>query len=224
MTLLVRTDPTNTGYSGLSMFLAEKPRSDDPENPFPIAGMSGSEINVLGYRGMKEYEIGFDNFEVLEKQLLGGKEGQGFKQLMATFESARIQTAARAVGVAQNAIELGLQYARERIQFGHAIITYPRVSGKLAWMVVETMIARQLSYFASRQKDLERRCDIEAGMAKLLGARVAWSNADNSLQIHGGNGYALEYPISRLLCDARILNILRAREKFRLMLLREVFD
>ena len=207
MTLLVRTDPTNTGYSGLSMLLAEKPRSEDPENPFPIAGMSGSEINVLGYRGMKEYEIGFDNFEVLEKQLLGGKEGQGFKQLMATFESARIQTAARAVGVAQNALELGLKYARERIQFGNAIITYPRVYGKLAWMVVETMIARQLSYFASRQKDLERRCDIEAGMAKLLGARVAWSNADNSLQIHGGNGYALEYPISRLLCDARILNI-----------------
>ena len=207
MTLLVRTDPENTGYSGLSMFLAEKPRSDDPEKPFPIAGMSGSEINVLGYRGMKEYEIGFDNFEVLEKQLLGGKEGQGFKQLMATFESARIQTAARAVGVAQNAIELGLNYARERIQFGNAIIDYPRVSGKLAWMAIETMIARQLSYFASRQKDLGRRCDIEAGMAKLLGARVAWSNADNSLQIHGGNGYALEYPISRLLCDARILNI-----------------
>ena len=207
MTLLVRTDPTNTGYHGLSMLLAEKPRSEDPRNPFPIAGMSGSEINVLGYRGMKEYEIGFDNFEVLEKQLLGGKEGQGFKQLMATFESARIQTAARAVGVAQNALELGLEYARERIQFGNAIITYPRVSGKLAWMAVETMIARQLSYFASRQKDLERRCDIEAGMAKLLGARVAWSNADNSLQIHGGNGYALEYPISRLLCDARILNI-----------------
>ena len=207
MTLLVRTNPENTGYSGLSMFLAEKPRSDDPEKPFPIAGMSGSEINVLGYRGMKEYEIGFDNFEVLEKQLLGGKEGQGFKQLMATFESARIQTAARAVGVAQNAIELGLNYARERIQFGNAIMDYPRVSGKLAWMAIETMIARQMSYFASRQKDLGRRCDIEAGMAKLLGARVAWSNADNSLQIHGGNGYALEYPISRLLCDARILNI-----------------
>ncbi len=207
MTLLVRTNPENTGYSGLSMFLAEKSRSDDPEKPFPIAGMSGSEINVLGYRGMKEYEIGFDNFQVLEKQLLGGKEGQGFKQLMATFESARIQTAARAVGVAQNAIELGLNYARERIQFGNPILDYPRVSGKLAWMAIETMIARQLSYFASRQKDLGRRCDIEAGMAKLLGARVAWSNADNSLQIHGGNGYAIEYPISRLLCDARILNI-----------------
>ena len=207
MTLLARTDPNEPGYKGLSMFLAEKPRSDDPENPFPAEGMSGGEIEVLGYRGMKEYEIGFDGFEVPAKQLLGGEEGQGFKQLMATFESARIQTAARAVGVAQNAMELGQAYALERIQFGKPIYGFPRVSGKLAWMVVETMIARQLTYHAAREKDSDRRCDIEAGMAKLLAARVAWANADNALQIHGGNGYALEYPISRVLCDARILNI-----------------
>ncbi len=207
MTLLARTDAAEPGYKGLSMFLAEKPRSDDPANPFPAAGMSGGEIEVLGYRGMKEYEIGFDGFVVPAGQLLGGEEGQGFKQLMATFESARIQTAARAVGVAQNAMELGLAYAQERIQFGKPIYGFPRVSGKLAWMAVETMIARQLTYFAARQKDSERRCDIEAGMAKLLAARVAWANADNALQIHGGNGYALEYPISRVLCDARILNI-----------------
>jgi (2S)-methylsuccinyl-CoA dehydrogenase len=207
MTLLARTDPNEPGYKGLSMFLAEKPRSDDPENPFPAEGMSGGEIEVLGYRGMKEYEIGFDGFEVPAKQLLGGEEGQGFKQLMATFESARIQTAARAVGVAQNAMELGQAYALERIQFGKPIYGFPRVSGKLAWMAVETMIARQLTYHAAREKDSDRRCDIEAGMAKLLAARVAWSNADNALQIHGGNGYALEYPISRVLCDARILNI-----------------
>jgi (2S)-methylsuccinyl-CoA dehydrogenase len=207
MTLLARTDPNEPGYKGLSMFLAEKPRSDDPENPFPAAGMSGGEIEVLGYRGMKEYEIGFDGFEVPAKQLLGGEEGQGFKQLMATFESARIQTAARAVGVAQNAMELGMAYARERIQFGKPIYGFPRVFGKLAWMAVETMVARQLTYHAAREKDSDRRCDIEAGMAKLLAARVAWANADNALQIHGGNGYALEYPISRVLCDARILNI-----------------
>jgi len=207
MTLLVRTDADEPGYRGLSMFLAEKPRSDDPDDPFPAPGMSGGEIEVLGYRGMKEYEIGFDGFEIPAQQLLGGQEGQGFKQLMATFESARIQTAARAVGVAQNAMELGMAYAQERIQFGGPIYGFPRVSGKLAWMAVETMIARQLTYFAAREKDSDRRCDIEAGMAKLLAARVAWSNADNALQIHGGNGYALEYPISRVLCDARILNI-----------------
>ena len=206
MTLLVRTNPDEPGYKGLSMLLAEKPRGTE-DDPFPAPGMTGGEIEVLGYRGMKEYELGFDGFEVPAGQLLGGIEGQGFKQLMATFESARIQTAARAVGVAQNAMELGLKYATERIQFGKAIHAFPRVHGKLAWMAVETMIARQLTYFAAREKDSDRRCDIEAGMAKLLGARTAWSNADNALQIHGGNGYAMEYPISRVLCDARILNI-----------------
>jgi (2S)-methylsuccinyl-CoA dehydrogenase len=206
MTLLARSDASKPGYQGLSMFLAEKPRGDE-RDPFPAKGMTGGEIKVLGYRGMKEYEIGFDGFDVPAANLLGGKEGQGFKQLMATFESARIQTAARAVGVAQNALELGLRYAKDRIQFAKPLYAFPRVAGKIAWMAVETMIARQLTYFAAREKDQDRRCDIEAGMAKLLAARVAWSNADNALQIHGGNGYAMEYPISRVLCDARILNI-----------------
>lgn len=206
MTLLARTNADVAGYKGLSMLLVEKPRGT-VEDPFPKEGMSGGEIEVLGYRGMKEYELGFDAMDVPAEQLLGGEEGQGFKQLMATFESARIQTAARAVGVAQNAMELGLEYAKGRVQFGKPIYAYPRVHGKIAWMAVETMIARQITYFSGRQKDSDRRCDIEAGMAKLLAARVAWSNADGALQIHGGNGYALEYPISRVLCDARILNI-----------------
>ena len=206
MTLLVRTNPDEKGYKGLSMLLAEKPRGSDAE-PFPAKGMSGGEIEVLGYRGMKEYEIAFDGFEVPASQLLGGVEGQGFKQLMETFESARIQTAARAVGVAQSAFELGLRYAKERIQFGKPLIRFPRVANKLAMMAVEIHIARQITYFAGRAKDDGRRCDLEAGMAKLLGARVAWAAADNALQIHGGNGFALEYPISRVLCDARILNI-----------------
>ncbi len=206
MTLLTRTNPDEAGYRGLSMLLAEKPRGTD-DNPFPANGMSGGEIEVLGYRGMKEYELSFDGFEVPTANLLGGEEGQGFKQLMATFESARIQTAARAVGVAQNALEIGMRYAKDRVQFSKPLFSFPRVYGKVAWMVVETMIARQLTYFSALEKDQDIRCDIEAGMAKLLGARVAWSNADNALQIHGGNGYALEYQISRVLCDARILNI-----------------
>jgi (2S)-methylsuccinyl-CoA dehydrogenase len=210
MTLLARTgapgDSSQGGYRGLSMFLAPKPRGSDSD-PFPAEGISGTEIPVLGYRGMKEYEIAFDGFAVPAEGLLGGVEGEGFKQLMATFESARVQTASRAVGVAQNALELGLGYARERRQFGKPLIAFPRVSHKLAMMAVETMLARQLTYFAAREKDGGRRCDIEAGMAKLLAARVAWANADNALQIHGGAGYALESPISRVLCDARILNI-----------------
>lgn len=206
MTLLARTDPEQSGYRGLSMFLIDKPRGTDIE-PFPATGMSGGEIPVLGYRGMKEYEISFDNFEVPAGALLGESQGQGFKQLMATFESARIQTAARAIGVAQNALELGLRYARERVQFGKPIIRFPRVAGKLGWMVVELMLVRQLAYSAAASADTSTRSDIEAGMAKLLAARVAWSCADNAVQIHGGNGYAIEYPISRVLCDARILNI-----------------
>ncbi|MEQ8588000.1 MAG: acyl-CoA dehydrogenase family protein [Thalassobaculaceae bacterium] len=206
MTLLVRTDPTQPGYRGLSMLLAEKPRGSDAD-PFPAAGMSGGEIEVLGYRGMKEYEIAFDGFEVPAASLLGSEEGQGFKQLMATFESARIQTAARAVGVAQAAMELGLRYASERVQFSKQLQAFPRVANKLARMAAEIAAARALTLHAAREKDSDRRCDIEAGMAKLLAARVAWASADDALQIHGGNGYALEYPISRVLCDARILNI-----------------
>lgn len=206
MTLLARTDPETTDWRGLSMFLAEKtPGTDD--NPFPTPGMTGGEIEVLGYRGMKEYELGFDGFRVKGENLLGGEPGRGFKQLMETFESARIQTAARAVGVAQSAAEIGMQYAIDRKQFGKSLIEFPRVADKLAMMAVEIMIARQLTYFSAWEKDHGRRCDLEAGMAKLLGARVAWAAADNALQIHGGNGFALEYTISRVLCDARILNI-----------------
>lgn len=206
MTLLARTDPDSTDHRGLSMFLAEKTPGTD-EHPFPTEGMSGGEIEVLGYRGMKEYELGFDNFHVKGENLLGGEEGKGFKQLMQTFESARIQTAARAVGVAQAALDVSMQYAQDRKQFGKSLIQFPRVASKLAMMAVETMIARQLTYFSAYEKDNDRRCDLEAGMAKLLGARVAWAAADNGLQIHGGNGFALEYKISRILCDARILNI-----------------
>jgi (2S)-methylsuccinyl-CoA dehydrogenase len=206
MTMLVRTDAAAPGYAGLSMLLADKTRGTDAA-PFPDAGIAGSEIAVLGYRGMKEYALGLDGFAVARDGLLGGAEGQGFKQLMRTFEGARIQTAARAIGVAWNAFDLALDYALGRKQFGAALTQFPRVADKLALMAAEIVIARELTYAAARAKDSAARCDIEAGMAKLLAARTAWSAADNAVQIHGGNGYALEYPISRVLCDARILNI-----------------
>lgn len=206
MMLMARTDPESVDYRGLSLFLAEKLPGTEGE-PFPTPGMAGGEIKVLGYRGMKEYELSFDNFAVKQKNLLGGVVGQGFKQLMQTFESARIQTAARAIGVAQAALEVALRYATDRMQFGKPLIEFPRVAAKLAMMAVEITITRQLTYHAARQKDLGKRCDLEAGMAKLLAARVAWAAADNGVQIHGGNGFALEYVASRLLCDARILSI-----------------
>ena len=206
MTMLVRTDASQPGYAGLSMLLAGKSRGT-LATPFPDAGIDGSEIEVLGYRGMKEYALGFDGFAVPADGLLGGSEGQGFKQLMRTFEGARIQTAARAVGVAWNAFDLALDYATGRKQFGQPLTAFPRVADKLALMVADIVMARELTYFAARAKDRQARCDIEAGMAKLLAARTAWAAADNAVQIHGGNGYALEYPVSRVLCDARILNI-----------------
>jgi (2S)-methylsuccinyl-CoA dehydrogenase len=206
MTIMARTNPATSDHTGLSIFIAEKPRGTD-ENPFPVQGISGSEIEVLGYRGMKEYEIRFEGFFVPADALLGGVEGRGFRQLMQTFESARIQTAARAIGVAQNAFELGLAYAEDRIQFGKPIIAFPRIADKLVHMATEIMAARQLTYAAARRKDEGHRSDLEAGMAKLFAARIAWAAADNALQIHGGNGFALEFPVSRILCDARILSI-----------------
>ncbi len=206
MTLLARTVPDTSDHRGLSMFLAEKEPGTD-EAPFPTSGMTGGEIEVLGYRGMKEYELAFDDFHVKGENLLGGEEGKGFKQLMETFEAARIQTAARAIGVAQSALDVSMRYAQDRKQFGRSLIEFPRVASKLAMMAVEIMVARQLTYFSAWEKDNGHRCDLEAGMAKLLGARAAWAAADNGLQIHGGNGFALEYTISRILCDARILNI-----------------
>ena len=207
MTLLARTNPDEKGYKGLSMFLAEKQRGDD-NNMFPDDGISGGEIEVLGYRGMKEYEMAFDDFKVKKENLLGEEEGKGFKQMMETFEAARIQTAARALGVAQSAFETGMQYALDRVTTnGGSLYDKPRNASKIVSMVTEIMAARQLTYYAAKEKDKGHRCDLEAGMAKMLAARVAWACADNSVQIHGGNGFALEYPISRILCDSRILNI-----------------
>ena len=218
MTVLARTDPATNNFSGLSMFLAEKPRGDD-DNPFPAKGMTGGEIEVIGYRGMKEYEIGFDEFEVPAANLLGETEGMGFRHLMATFEGARIQTAARAIGVGQCAFELGLRYALDRTQFGKPLYSFPRVSNKLVMMAAELVGLRQLTYFSARQKDAGKRCDLEAGMAKLLAARVSWAAADNALQIHGGNGFAMEYPISRVLADARIMNIFEGAGEIQAMVI-----
>ena len=156
---------------------------------------------------MKEYELSFDGFRIPHSQLLGEVEGQGFKQLMVTFESARIQTAARGVGVAQAALDEALAYSQARIQFGRPIFEFPRVARKLARMACRIHAARQLCYYAATMKDGGRRCDLEAGMAKLLATRVAWEAADAGVQIHGGNGYAVEYTASRLLVDARVLSI-----------------
>ncbi len=208
MTLLARTNPADDGANGLSMFLAPKTRGPNAAgHDFVDAGLTGTEIKVLGYRGMKEYELSFDNFHLPASSLLGGVEGKAFRQLMTTFESARIQTAARGVGVAQASLNEAMRYAHERIQFGKPIAEFGRVGRKLGRMIVRVQAARQLTYFAAREKDKDRRCDLEAGMAKLLATRAAWEGADADVQVHGGNGFAEEYTASRLLVDARVLSI-----------------
>jgi (2S)-methylsuccinyl-CoA dehydrogenase len=208
MTVLARTDPARPDHNGLSMFLAEK-QAGSGSAEFVDPGLSGTEIKVLGYRGMKEYELSFDGFRVPAEALLGGEGGlgTGFRRLMTTFESARIQTAARAVGVAQAALDEATRYARERVQFGKALVEMPRVARKLGRMIALTHAARQLTFYSARMKDSGKRCDLEAGMAKLLATRAAWECADATVQIHGGNGYAEEYTASRLLVDARVLSI-----------------
>jgi len=206
MTVLVRTGPAEAGHRGLSILLAEKPRGTI-QDPFPVDGITGGEIPTLGYRGMKEYSLSFDGFRVPEENLLGGTEGAGFQQLMATFETARIQTAARAVGVAQAALDEGLAYACDRRQFGKPLIGFARIADKLAMMAVETTTAQLLTLATAEAKQSGRRTDIEAGMAKLLAARVAWANADSGVQIHDGTGYAEETRAARLLVDARILSV-----------------
>ena len=206
MTLLVRTDSDKSDHKGLSMFLAEKPR--ETENDFfPAEGMSGGEINVIGYRGMKEFDIAFDNFEVPKKNLLGEEEGKGFVHLMSTFESARIQTAARAVGVSQNACDLALQYSNDREQFGQKLINFPRISEKLIMMFAETMIVRQLTFHAANIKDSKQRCDMEAGMAKLVASEAALSNSLEAMRLHGAYGYSKEFDIERYYRDAPLLAI-----------------
>jgi (2S)-methylsuccinyl-CoA dehydrogenase len=208
MTVLARTDPGQGDHRGLSMFLAEKALGQ-PGLEFSDRGLSGTEIKVLGYRGMKEYELSFDDFRVPPDGLLGGDGGlgRGFGHLMTTFESARIQTAARAVGVAQAALDEATRYACDRLQFGKRLVELPRVARKLGRMLVLTHAARQLTFHAAVMKDRGKRCDREAGMAKLLATRAAWECADAGVQIHGGNGYAEEYTASRLLVDARVLSI-----------------
>jgi len=207
MLILARTSQKEINHRGLSILLAEKPRGTE-DRPFPVSGLTGSELPVIGYRGMKQYELAFDGFYVPVSGLLGGIDGVGFKQAMQTFESARIQTAARAVGVAQSALDQAIGYSGQRQQFGMAIIGFPRVADKIAMMATEIAIARQFTYFAARKKDSGERSDVQAAMAKLLAARVAWAAADTAVQVHGANGVAVEFQVSRILADARVLSIL----------------
>ena len=204
LTVLARTNPeAESKHKGLSLLLVEK----EPGDEFFPPQLSGGAIPTIGYKGMKSYSLGFDGFYCPVENLLGGKEGQGFYQLMATYEYARIQTAARAVGVAQAALEAAIRYARERTQFGKPIAEHQVIRHKLAHCATELEAARQLTYHACIVKDQGKRADLEAGMAKVFAAEMAERVTSECLQVFGGYGYSREYPAQRFWRDARVFRI-----------------
>jgi (2S)-methylsuccinyl-CoA dehydrogenase len=204
LTVLARThgDPA-LRHKGLSILLVEK----EPGDGFDPPRLAGGPIPTIGYKGMKSYSLGFDGAYCPVENLLGGKEGQGFYQLMATYEYARIQTAARAVGVAAAALEAALKYAKERTQFGKPIGEHQVIRHKLAHCATELEAARQLTYYACAVKDSGKRADLEAGMAKVFAAEMAERVTSECLQVFGGYGYSREYPAQRFWRDARVFRI-----------------
>ena len=156
---------------------------------------------------MRSYALQFEDAYAPAANLIGGREGHGFYQLMASYESARIQTAARGVGVAQAAFECAVKYAKDRKQFGQPIGDFQVIRHKLAHMAVEIEAARQLCYFAAAEKDTGKRCDYEAGLAKAFAAEMAERVTREAMQVHGGYGYSMEFEVQRFWRDARVLSI-----------------
>jgi (2S)-methylsuccinyl-CoA dehydrogenase len=213
LAVMVRTDPDpKKRHRGLSLLLFEKKPGDD----FAPPHLTGAPIPTLGYHGMRSFELHFDDAYAPASNLVGGVEGRGFYQLMSSYESARIQTAARGVGVAQAAFEAAVKYARERIQFGQPIGEFQVIRHKLAHMAVEIEAARQLAYFAASRKDTGMRCDYEAGMAKVFAAEMAERVTREAMQIHGGYGYSLEFEVQRYWRDARVLSIFEGTSEIQL--------
>jgi alkylation response protein AidB-like acyl-CoA dehydrogenase len=213
LTVMTRTDPDlSKRHRGLSLMLFEKTPGDD----FAPPHLTGSRIPTIGYHGMNSYALSFDDAFVPAGNLIGGKEGQGFYQLMNTYEAARIQTAARGVGVAQAAYEAAVKYAKERTQFGVPIGNHQVIRHKLAHMAVEIEAARQLAYYAASQKDTGKRCDYEAGLAKVFAAEMAERVTREAMQVHGGYGYSMEFNAQRFWRDARVLSIFEGTSEIQL--------
>jgi alkylation response protein AidB-like acyl-CoA dehydrogenase len=204
LTVMTRTDPDmSKKHKGLSLILFEKKPGDD----FMPPQLTGSPIPTIGYHGMRSYALQFDDAFAPKANLIGGEEGRGFYQLMASYEAARIQTAARGVGVAQAAFECAVKYAKDRKQFGQPIGDFQVIRHKLAHMAVEIEAGRQLCYYAASEKDTGRRCDYEAGLAKAFAAEMAERVTREAMQVHGGYGYSMEFEAQRFWRDARVLSI-----------------
>jgi (2S)-methylsuccinyl-CoA dehydrogenase len=215
--VLARTDPDMAkGHRGLSLFIVEKPPDYGHQFEHRVNGgcISGRAIATLGYRGMHSFEVVFEDYFVPDDNLIGGEAGlgQGFYMQMHGFAGSRLQTAGRALGIMAAAFAAGLDYARQRQVFGRPLFSYPLTQVKLVRMAMLIQAARQLTYFAAREIDHGRGAEA-AAMAKLLTARAAESITRESQQLHGGMGYAEEFPISRHFVDARVLAIFEGAEE-----------
>jgi (2S)-methylsuccinyl-CoA dehydrogenase len=225
--LLARTDPDKAkAHRGLSLFLVEKERGDGhgflftqeagaEGRPADSSGrLEGRPIDTIGYRGMHSYELAFENWFVPEANLVGGEEGlgKGFYLQMQGFENGRLQTAARALGVMQAAYEAALEYAHNRRVFGSPIFDYQLTQAKLARMAILIQATRQFSYEVARLM-AKGEGTLEASMVKAYVCRAAEWVTREALQIHGGMGYAEEYPVSRFFVDARVLSIFEGADE-----------
>jgi (2S)-methylsuccinyl-CoA dehydrogenase len=226
LTLLARTDPDRSKtHRGLTLFIVPKPRGDShgfelTQDPVDVDGtprigkMEGRPIDTIGYRGMHSYEIALENWWVPAENQVGMEDGlgKGFYYQMAGFENGRLQTAARAVGVMQAAYEAALDYAENRKVFGEAIIDYQLTRAKLGRMAVLTQAGRQFSYAVATLM-AKGEGAMEASMVKAYVCKAAEWVSREAMQIHGGMGYAEEFPVSRLFVDARVLSIFEGADE-----------
>ncbi|HEX2038986.1 MAG TPA: acyl-CoA dehydrogenase family protein [Acidimicrobiales bacterium] len=216
--LLARTDPDRSkGHRGLSLFVVPKERGDG--HGFLLAQpeggrLEGRPIDTIGYRGMHSYELAFENWYVPGENLIGGEagQGQGFYLQMAGFENGRLQTAARAVGVMQAAYEAAVDYAANRTVFGKPVADYQLTQTKLARMAVVIQASRQFAYQVARLM-AKGEGAMEASMVKAYVCRAAEWVTREAMQVHGGMGYAEEFPVSRYFVDARVLSIFEGADE-----------
>lgn len=199
-------------HVGISQFMLEKERGKLPP------GVSGSPIRKIGYFGWKTWELHFDNCRVPASALMG-QEGRGFYAMMSGLETARVHTAARAIGLARGAFEDALTYSQRRVQFKQPIAEFQAIRFKLAEMAANIEAARQLMYFVATEVDGKRRCDKEASMAKWFASEMAERVTSDALQIHGGYGYTKEYNVERYFRDARITEIYEGTSEIQKMVI-----
>jgi (2S)-methylsuccinyl-CoA dehydrogenase len=216
--LLARSEPDQKGHRGLSLFIVPKPRGDGHGFEFTQDGtagkMEGRAIDTLGYRGMHSYEVALDGWWVPAANLIGEADGRGkgFYYQMEGFENGRLQTAARALGVMQAAYEAALEYSHDRNVFGQRVFDYELTKVKLGRMALLIQAGRQFAYVVAETM-AKGEGAVEASMVKAYVCKAAEWVTREALQIHGGYGYAEEYPVSRYFVDARVLSIFEGADE-----------